>query len=116
MRREEKTALVRGTLYLLILRTLALGLRHGQRIARSIQRESEDVFFVDHGPLYLALQRLGGEGLGEREMGRFGEQPQGLFFIRSHRKDAASSPGRPRYWRKVANAMARMLEAEGAEI
>src|SRR6266704_6695459 len=42
MRREEKTALVCGTLYLLILRTLALGLRHGQRIARSIQRESED--------------------------------------------------------------------------
>ena len=32
--------------------------RHGQGVARSIQRQSEEVFFVDHGSLYLALQRL----------------------------------------------------------
>jgi PadR family transcriptional regulator, regulatory protein PadR len=38
--------------------TLVLGSCHGQGIARSIQRQSEEVFFVDHGSLYLALQRL----------------------------------------------------------
>ena len=27
-------------------------------MARLIQRQSEEVFFVDHGSLYLALQRL----------------------------------------------------------
>jgi PadR family transcriptional regulator, regulatory protein PadR len=27
-------------------------------VARAIQRRSEEVFFVDHGSLYLALQRL----------------------------------------------------------
>jgi PadR family transcriptional regulator PadR len=27
-------------------------------IARRIRRQSEEVFFVDHGSLYLALQRL----------------------------------------------------------
>jgi transcriptional regulator len=37
---------------------LVLGPQHGQGIARSIQRQSEEVFFVDHGSLYLALQRL----------------------------------------------------------
>jgi transcriptional regulator len=31
---------------------------HGQGIARSIQRQSEDVFLVEHGSLYVALQRL----------------------------------------------------------
>jgi len=41
-----------------MLKTLVLGPRHGQGIARSIQRQSEEVFFVDHGSLYLALQRL----------------------------------------------------------
>src|SRR5579862_3527934 len=46
------------TLDLLILKTLVLGSCHGQGIARSIQRQSEEVFFVDHGSLYLALQRL----------------------------------------------------------
>ena len=47
-----------GTLDLLILKTLVLGPCHGHGVARSIQRQSEEVFFVDHGSLYLALQRL----------------------------------------------------------
>jgi PadR family transcriptional regulator, regulatory protein PadR len=55
---EDRIALLQGTLDLLILRTLALGATHGQGIARLIQRQSEQVFFVDHGSLYLALQRL----------------------------------------------------------
>lgn len=55
---DDRIALLQGTLDLLILKTLVLGPRHGQGIARSIQRQSEDVLFVDHGSLYLALQRL----------------------------------------------------------
>jgi PadR family transcriptional regulator, regulatory protein PadR len=55
---DDRIALLQGTLDLLILKTLLLGPRHGQGIARSIQRQSEEVFFVDHGSLYLALQRL----------------------------------------------------------
>src|SRR5579884_505510 len=55
---DDRIALLQGTLDLLILRTLLLGACHGQGIARSIQRQSEEVFFVDHGSLYLALQRL----------------------------------------------------------
>jgi PadR family transcriptional regulator, regulatory protein PadR len=55
---DERIALLQGTLDLLILKTLVLGSRHGQGIARTIQRQSEEVFFVDHGSLYLALQRL----------------------------------------------------------
>jgi transcriptional regulator len=55
---DDRLALLQGTLDLLILKTLALGPAHGQGIARLIQRQSEEVFFVDHGSLYLALQRL----------------------------------------------------------
>ena len=55
---NDRIALLQGTLDLLILKTLLLGPCHGQGIARSIQRQSEEVFFVDHGSLYLALQRL----------------------------------------------------------
>jgi PadR family transcriptional regulator PadR len=55
---DDRIAILQGTLDLLILKTLVLGQRHGQGIARSIQRQSEEVFFVDHGSLYLALQRL----------------------------------------------------------
>ena len=55
---DERIALLQGTLDLLILKTLVLGPCHGQGVARSILRQSEEVFFVDHGSLYLALQRL----------------------------------------------------------
>ena len=54
----DRIALLQGTLDVLILKILVLGPLHGQGVARSIQRQSEEVFFVDHGSLYLALQRL----------------------------------------------------------
>src|SRR5258706_213466 len=48
-----------GTLYMLILRTLARGGKlHGFEIANSIQRISEDVLQVEEGSLYPALQRM----------------------------------------------------------
>ncbi len=55
---DDRIALLQGTLDLLILKTLVLGPAHGQGVARSIQRQSEEVFLVDHGSLYVALQRL----------------------------------------------------------
>ena len=61
-RDDERTALLQGTLDLLILRTLVFGAEHGQGIARAIQEQSEDVLLVDHGSLYPALQRLESRG------------------------------------------------------
>ncbi|HEY1902248.1 MAG TPA: PadR family transcriptional regulator [Terracidiphilus sp.] len=55
---DDRIALLQGTLDLLILKTLVPGPCHGQGVARTIQRRSEDVFLVDHGSLYVALQRL----------------------------------------------------------
>ena len=55
---DEHVNLLQGTLDLLILTTLLTESRHGQGIARSIRDRSENVFLVDHGSLYLALQRL----------------------------------------------------------
>ena len=59
---DDRLALMQGTLDLLILKTLLLGSCHGQGIARIIQRQSEETFLVDHGSLYLALQRLEDKG------------------------------------------------------
>ena len=48
-----------GTLYLLILKTLALhGELHGYEIADSIQQRSDEVLQVEEGSLYPALYRL----------------------------------------------------------
>lgn len=48
-----------GTLYLLILKILALhGELHGYEIADSIQQTTDDVLKVEEGSLYPALQRM----------------------------------------------------------
>jgi len=48
-----------GTLHLLILRTLARAEEmHGFEIAEAIERGSSDVFVVEEGSLYPALQRM----------------------------------------------------------
>ncbi|KAA6462954.1 PadR family transcriptional regulator [Acidobacteria bacterium AB60] len=48
-----------GTLYLLVLKTLATrGRLHGYEIAESIQSCSEDVLQIEEGSLYPALQRM----------------------------------------------------------
>jgi PadR family transcriptional regulator PadR len=62
MTRRERIELLKGTLDLLILRTLLLGPAHGHQIAKHIQRTSDDVLQVEHGSLYPALHRLEGKG------------------------------------------------------
>src|SRR5437016_4885924 len=53
-----RTEIPPGTLYMLILKTLARGPMHGYGIAMHIQQTSEDVLQVEEGSLYPALQRM----------------------------------------------------------
>jgi len=57
-KQREKDELMRGTLEMLILKTLSRGPRHGYGIALAIQQTSEDVLQVEEGSLYPALQRM----------------------------------------------------------
>src|ERR1022692_1041680 len=55
----ERDEIPPGTLYMLILRTLARhGEMHGYEIAGSIQQLSGEVLQVEEGSLYPALQRM----------------------------------------------------------
>jgi PadR family transcriptional regulator, regulatory protein PadR len=54
-----RTEIPPGTLYMLILKTLArIGPMHGYGIAQYIQQTSEEVLQVEEGSLYPALQRM----------------------------------------------------------
>jgi transcriptional regulator len=54
-----RTEIPPGTLYMLILKSLArLGPMHGYGIALHIQQLSDDVLQVEEGSLYPALQRM----------------------------------------------------------
>jgi transcriptional regulator len=50
--------LLPGTLYLLVLRSLAQGPLHGYAIAKRIKQASADVLEVEEGSLYPALNRM----------------------------------------------------------
>lgn len=55
---DDASQLLPGTLYLLILRTLAAGPLHGYAIAQRIKQTSGARLVVEEGSLYPALNRM----------------------------------------------------------
>ena len=62
MQQPPSSDVLRGTLDLLILKTLTLEPMHGWGISQRIQQFSEGVLDVNQGSLYPALQRLEQKG------------------------------------------------------
>jgi transcriptional regulator len=65
----EKSSLdvIRGTLDLLILKTLSWEPRHGYAISQSIQLQTDRALLVEEGALYPALYRMEAKGWVESE-------------------------------------------------
>ena len=75
MRRSSpQDELLKGTLDMLILKTLTVQPMHGYTIAQHIERLSAGVFAVEQGSLYPALERLQQQGWVTSE---WGESPTG---------------------------------------
>jgi transcriptional regulator len=76
----DRTEIPPGTLYMLILKTLArLGPMHGWGIAEHIQEISE-VLTVEEGSLYPALQRMLVKGWVEAEWGLSDNNRRARFY------------------------------------
>jgi len=106
---DDRIALLQGTLDLLILKTLALGSCHGQGIARLIQRQSEEVFFVDHGSLYLALQRLEDKKWISAKWG-VSENNRKARFYSLTAKGREQLVDKVSEWRRLSRAMGLILD------
>jgi PadR family transcriptional regulator PadR len=67
----EKSSLdvVRGTLDVLILKTLSWGAMHGYAISQAILRQTDEALLVEEGALYPALYRMESKGWLEAEWG-----------------------------------------------
>jgi PadR family transcriptional regulator PadR len=105
---EDNERLLQGTLDLLILKTLLQGARHGQGIARSIQEQSENVFLVEHGSLYLALQRLEDQGWVSAKWGVSEKNRKARFYTLTA-KGRSQLTQKAGQWRRVAKAMSLIL-------
>jgi transcriptional regulator len=71
---------LRGSLDLLVLKTLSLAQMHGWGIGQRVQQISEGVLEVNQGSLYPALQRLEKDGLITSEWGTTDNNRQARYY------------------------------------
>jgi PadR family transcriptional regulator len=110
----SRVDLLRGTLDLLILRTLLPGPSHGHAIAKHIQRTSEDLLQVETGSLYPALYRLESRGwiAASWQLSDKGKRARYYRITPSGRKQLATEHSK---WEAFARAMGLLLEAADQE-
>lgn len=108
---DERLALLQGTLDLLILKTLLMGSCHGQGVARIIQRQSEEAFLVDHGSLYVALQRLEDRKWIRAKWGVSENNRKARFYALTPkgREQLMEKTGE---WRRLTRAMGLILDSD----
>ena len=100
--------LLRGTLEMLILRSLEDGPMHGYGITDRLQRVSDDVLSVDEGSLYPALYRLQKKGWVTSKWGRSENNRKARFYSitakgRKQLEMAATN------WARFAEAVGRAM-------
>jgi transcriptional regulator len=105
---SSQSDVLRGTLDLLVLKTLALQTMHGWGIGQRIQQVTGGELEVNQGSLYPALQRLEHGGLIESEWGSTENNRRARFYSltaagRSALGDETES------WRRFAAAVEVVL-------
>jgi PadR family transcriptional regulator, regulatory protein PadR len=107
---QDRSDLLRGTLDMLILKTLALEPLHGLGISRRIEQITQGVFQVPAGSLFPALHRLEQEGWLAGAWGQSENNRRAKYY-------RLTPGGRKRLdeeqsnWKRVALAVTRVLEA-----
>ena len=107
---DPVASLVKGTLDLLVLRTLQLQPLHGAAIAERIFQTTRGAFQVKAGSLFPALHRLEQEGWieGEWESPPKGRRIKSYRLTREGRRHLAAERAT---WRRVVTAMNLVLES-----
>lgn len=106
--------LMRGTLDLMILRTLLPGPSHGHAIARHIQRTTDDLLQVETGSLYPALYRLEANGWvsASWEQSEKGKRARYYRLTPQGRRQLADERSK---WEAFVRAMGVLLKPGGEE-
>lgn len=80
MSHRQQTDALRGSIDLLVLKTLSLEPMHGWGISQRIQQISQGALEVNQGSLYPALQRLEKTGLVASEWGTTDNNRQARYY------------------------------------
>jgi len=108
---KRPTELLKGTLDLLVLKTLELEPRHGLGVADRISQITGGTFDVKPGSLFPALHRLEQEGFIEGAWGETGEGRRAKLYrlTTSGRRQLTEET---RNWARIVTAMGRVLESQ----
>jgi PadR family transcriptional regulator len=112
---DKQTALVQGTLHMLILKTLALEPMHGYGIGVRLEQVSRGVFQVNAGSLFPALRRLERNGLIWGEW-RMTENNRRAKYYSLTRQGRATLARETRSWQTQTTAIARILQASSGDL
>jgi len=106
----KATELLRGTLDLMLLKTLELGPRHGISVAERIRQTTAGTFDVSPGSLFPALHRLEQNGFirGSWTQSAEGRRVKVYALTPQGRRQLAVEK---REWARIALAMAQVLES-----
>jgi PadR family transcriptional regulator PadR len=113
-KKQENGEMLKGTLDMMVLRTLIGGDAHGHTIAKVIERTSEDVLEVEQGSLYPALHRLEDRGWVTSYWGLSENNRKAKFYrlTARGRKQLTLETSR---WRQMARAIALVMGDASAE-
>jgi PadR family transcriptional regulator PadR len=102
--------LLKGTLDLLILRTLDLRPMHGSAIAERISQVTQGAFQVKAGSLFPALHRLEQEGWIEGEWQESAERRRIRSYVLTRDGKRQLAAGK-KTWTRIVEAMNALLES-----
>ena len=104
--------LLRGTLDLLILRTLSWGPMHGLAVLRWIEQATGERLQIEEGALYPALHRMEQRGWLEAEWG-YTDKNRRAKYYRLSRAGRAQLAAELSKWSRYTEAVGLLLAAEG---
>ncbi|HEY6489689.1 MAG: PadR family transcriptional regulator [Terracidiphilus sp.] len=107
---QTRLELVRGTLDILILKSLIWGPLHGYAVTSFIRRHSDDALLVEEGTLYPALWRLENKGLLAAEWG-LSENNRKAKFYRLTADGRRQLRREVKIWEAYAAAVTKVLGA-----
>jgi PadR family transcriptional regulator, regulatory protein PadR len=118
-RSNQDGEMLKGTLDMMVLRTLLTGPAHGHAISKIIERTSENFWELEEGTLYPALYRLEDRGWITSHWGITENNRKAKYYklTAAGRKQLVHQTSR---WRQMARAIALVMgedaPAEGSDV